>query len=117
MVLELYIGFFNNLLMWQYVFSKQEGIFSVCFNGSSFTISFFMLTLCVFYFVLETDSISAAILHFLKISQEGIRHILTFVCIFTQKCPAVKVMGLAGGRYFSLNDFIFHLLPPLCSSI
>jgi hypothetical protein len=111
MVLELYIGFFNNLLMWQYVFSKQEGIFSVC-NGSSFTISFFMLTLGLFYFVIEAGSISAAILHFLKISQEGIRHILTFVCIFTQKCPAMKVMGLAGGRYFSLNDFIFHLLSP-----
>jgi hypothetical protein len=96
--------------MWQYVFSKQEGIFSV-FNGSSFTISFFMLTLCDFYFVFEAGSISAAILHFLKISHEGIRHILTFVCIFTQKCPAVKVMGLAGGRYFSLNDFIFTFSP------
>jgi len=71
-----------------------------------------MLTWCVFYFSLEADSLSAAILHFLKISQEGIRHILTFVCIFTQKCPAVKVIGLAGGRYFSLNDFIFHLLSP-----
>lgn len=85
MVLELYVGFFNNLLMWQYVFSKQEGIFSGCSNCSSFTLSFFILTLYVFYFVLEADSMSAAILHFVKTSQEGIRHTLTFVCIFTRR--------------------------------
>jgi hypothetical protein len=66
----------------------------------------------VTYFVPETGSISAAILHFLKVSQEGIRHTLTFICIFAQKCPAVKVMGLTGGRYFSLKEFIFHLLSP-----
>src|SRR5659263_290249 len=42
-VLELNTGFFKNLLIWQYAFSKQDGIFSVCFIGSS---PFFMLTLC-----------------------------------------------------------------------